>query len=92
MGVTNWIYDYRLPLDVVDGYETQSATPDSSKSISDPLTGLAAPSEVDREMEVRSELEADSVCSSWDPSQVVRSGIFGDEPYRPLLPLSLIHI
>ena len=86
MGVTNWIYDYRLPLDVVDGYETQSATPDSSKPISDPLTGLAAPSEVDREMEVRSEFEADSVCSSWDPSQVVRSGIFGDEPYRPLLP------
>ena len=37
-------------------------------------------------MEVRSELVADSVCSSWDPSQVERSGIFGDEPFRPLLP------
>ena len=29
MGVANWIYDYRLPLDVVDGYEIKSATPDT---------------------------------------------------------------
>ena len=51
------------------------------EAISDPLTGLAAPSEVDREMEVRSELEADSVCSSWDPSQSCDLGFLGMNPF-----------
>ena len=27
MGVANWIYDYRLPLDVVDGYEINQLHP-----------------------------------------------------------------
>ena len=85
MGVSNWIFDYKLPLSV-DSFEIKSDKRESSKPISDPLTGLAAPSDADRELEVTPELEVNSVCSSWDPSQVVRSGIFGDEPYRPLLP------